>query len=192
MISYGKIYCISSTGPMLPAYFASAFGETEKKDIINKTYCNGIRIFKMLQGREPDPFEQDSTYRAAEEYADRLLKKPTTRTTNHLLEITHPLLSIENTFSIAKKISQLLKDTALCSVSNFDESAFQLSVIRNGTPLTVHQIGDTLSQMNMETKRGDVGIIASFFNIPFTAASEFIQISNPMDAEDLFFRTIVP
>lgn len=41
MISYGKIYCISSTGPMLPAYFASAFGETEKKDIIKKPIAMG-------------------------------------------------------------------------------------------------------------------------------------------------------
>ncbi len=192
MTSYGKIYCNSTVGHRVTTYFASTFGKNGKKDLIDKTYINGINMFKMLQGRAPNQFEQDSTYRAAEEYVNSLLEKPNTRSTRHLLEITHPLLSIENTFSIAKRMSQLFKDVAFCSVSNYDESVFQLSIVKNGTLLTVHKIGDELQQMGMEPKRGNVDIIALFFDIPLTVASEFVWIYNPIDAEDLFFSEIVP
>lgn len=193
MTSYGKIYCNSKIGNAATTCFASAFGENDKKkDLIDKTYTNGIRSFKMLSGREPNQFEQESTYRAAKEYVNSLLKKPKTRSTRHLLEITHPLLSVENTLSIVKRMSLLSKDIAFCSVSNFDESIFQLSIIENGTPLTVHQVGCELHQMHMQAKHGDTGIIASFFDIPLSIASEFVQFNDPIDAEDLFFHAIVP
>lgn len=192
MTSYGKIYCPSASGDKVTSYFANILGDNGKKDLVHKTYNKGILMFRKLQGREPTQFEQDSTYRAAEEYVNRLMEQPKVRSIRHLIEITHPLLSIDNTLSITKKISQSLKDDALCCVANHDESIFQLCIIRNGRPLTVHQTGDELQHTHMTEKCGDVGIVASFFEIPSATASEFIQIRSPIDAEHLFFDVIVP
>ena len=44
--------------------------------------------------------------------------------------------------------------------------------------------------MGMETKRADAGLISSFFCIPLSLASEFVQICEPIDAEDMFFNVI--
>ena len=191
MGSYGKIYCSAAIGYKVIEYFSNIYGGNEKEELLNRTYNNAISSLTQIQKREPNQFERDSTYRAAKEYVNTLLEKPKARSTKHLLEITHSLLSIENTFSITKKISQLYKNVTFCSVSNFDESAFQLSIIENGTPLTIHQVGDELLEMDLKAKCGDADIIASFFNISLSIATEFIRIYDPIDAEDLFFHAIV-
>ena len=166
MTSYGMIYCESLDGNRIVKYFDDMIKDNETIERLrSKSYERAIRISRSLGKKEPNQCELKSIYRAADEYLNQLLKKP---------------------------ISESFKDVAICSVSNFDESAFQLSIVRNGDLLTLHQIGEELKQMGMEEKRGDAGIIASFFDVPHATASEFVLIDEPIDAEEMFFSAFAP
>ncbi len=181
---------------------------TESKDIVDQigkefnignqdsltfdaAYRQATVIFRALMGREPTEEEKEKLYSPAKERFRVLSTKIKVEQKGRLMKYSHPMFSMESITEIAKQISLSNPETHVCSVAGFDHSAFILQIFINGQLETAHQIGDELEDMGLSSMNGEIIPISSFFQVTEDTVSAFLSITDVMDAEEFFFKSLV-
>ena len=168
MDSYGYLYldCEHMASKDIVDQIGKEFNIGNQDSLtFDAAFRQATAIFRALKGREPTEEEKENLCSPAKERFRVLSKKIRVEQKGHLMKCSHPMFSMESITEIAKQISFSNPKTHVCSVADFDHSAFILQIFINGQLETAHQIGDELEDMGLSSMTGEITPISSFFQV---------------------------
>ena len=103
---------------------------------------------------------------------------------NHTVISSHKF-GLKTVSKYAKKLSRIF-DSPVISWACFDDSVFLMQVHLKGELRVSHQIGEGLSEVGLEEKKGDPVLLAEILNLDKAEVSDLLAIE---DADDAIDRT---
>ena len=186
MHSYGYIYMDFNIDMLENNVIADIIWPSrriDKKKRVADFYVKGVKIFEVLNKREPVDHEKESMYRAAECIVDEEDSSLELTRTLYYTKIFHETFSLANVAQFAKELSNAYFCRTF-SIAGYDEGVFQLCSFDKGSPGIVHQIGEMLEDANLSEQIGKADDISTVLHISYQQAQAFISIRDVFHAEN--------